>query len=251
MVQIEINATLSQIVKVFYQLGILRNEGESDFRKRCRKLYFLTYLVLFIILIITCAFVSDEKSESIFFLAIAIGATVVTVKAKFLLWKKEEFLEFLNLSVIVNSTEDSEESEEINKKLRKFIKFAHVYLLIMSCGCIISIVSCLPIFYSEKRLLPLFIHVSLDWKYSNIIYWSTYAFIASALFYFVVFNLTTILIWYMMLKYSNEYEVIGNRLRKLGNKSFQTQTKSQAQKLFLQDLIGLKKDHQKLYKYVL
>lgn len=256
MYKIEINPTICRIFKLFYQFGIWPKEEESNFRKMCRKLFYLFNHILYQVFLVTCSYLSPDQNECIFLLAVDISVAVVTVKLIYVLWKSEESFEFLYVRIVDVSVGDREEFELFNKKLNKFVKFVHVYLLMICVTFIFVMSSCLPIFSGEKQL-PLFIDFTLDWEYSEIIYWITYAFMGSQMACTVLFNLIILLIWYAMLTYSIEYQALVNQFRNLGMNGMNIRTKkvlkknlkSETRNLYLQELIGLIKAHRNIFEY--
>lgn len=96
-----------------------------------------------------------------------------------------------------------------------------------------AVVSCLPIFSDEMKL-PLYITFSCGWKYNAIIYWMTYIFLAWGLGLSFIFNTITVIIWYILFKYSIQYQILRYNFKNLGR----TAAKKSGD-IILQDLIGL------------
>lgn len=253
MYKIEVNQTVCLIVKLLYYLGIWQDEEEPAFRRIAKKAFYILYPVLFFIFLAIDAFFSyssGNKNESIFVVQL-----VMTVKIMYLLFKKEELLAFLFDPIVAHSTEDRMEWQQINNKMTKFTKFINAYLFMILITQICNIVFSLPIIYGDK-MLPLCI--SFPGQFPEIIYWILYAFISTALLCCSATNLITVLIWYIMLSYSIEYEVLGNQFRNLGKRmQMKTITKKKLEKksqptprnLFVQDLIRLIKAHRSVYEY--
>lgn len=149
-----------------------------------------------------------------------------------------------------------ESTKQANKKIKKFINFVTLYLLMVVVGVVFGIVSCLPLFSYEKKL-PFFISFPFNFNYSEIVYWIAYTFIALGGVCCVASNLITVIIWYIMLNYSVEYEVLENKLRNLGvNKTNKTtnvkltkNSRKSLQNSFQKDLVTLIKDHRYTYEY--
>ncbi|XP_037049666.1 odorant receptor 94b-like [Bradysia coprophila] len=226
MYSIQVDRTFQQIIKIFYQIGIWQNDEESNFRKTGKKLFYT------------------------FFEVVCINA-VVYVKFLYLLFKKHEILAFLNDQFVVHAIENRQEYEQTNEKLKKFVKFIRPYYLALFITVVLLIVTKLPIF-SADRGLPFFI--SFSWNDSEIVYWLAYLFVSLSTLLYDIINLITILIWYMMLNYSIEYELLGNKLHGLGarRETIQPMVKNQKnielqqRSMFVEDLIVVMKVHQNL-----
>lgn len=130
--------------------------------------------------------------------------------------------------------------EHVDKKLPKFMKFVHFYLPFLVAGDALVIFT--PMFYAEK-MLPFF--VVLDSNCSDALYYSMYTYIVLALILTFVFNLFTVLIWYITINYSIVYEVLGNQLRNLGVNG----DKKQKNSLYLQNLIEAVNVHRVAFQY--
>jgi len=267
MYKIELNQTISQIIRLFFKIGVWRSVEESAIRKTGWKLFYLISFILFVIVIAICAIISDDKTESRFLTNVAIYLAVITLKLMYILWKNEETLAFLYAHTVIHSIEDKDESEKINKKMNFFMKFCRTFVCMTVFASILTTIAALPIFSIEKKL-PLFISFNLNLEYSEFIYWPAYIFVVFGLAEALLINLNSILLWYIMLVNATEYQVLGNKFRKLGvDRTTKRQlhkklgmdrtTKRQQQKIsksspprsFSQDLIGLIKAHREIYEY--
>ncbi|XP_037043835.1 putative odorant receptor 71a [Bradysia coprophila] len=219
----QVNGTLLQhFVNLFYQLGIWGSDEESNFRKIGKKLTHTFYGALFPIFFATNALLCTDRNESIFSAQAAIIVMVLYVKFSYLLFKKPEILAFLHDTIVVHSIENLDEYEHTNKKIKKFMGFVRPYCFAFFLTAPLIIVLKLPIF-SDDKVLPVFI--SLSWNDSEVIYWLAYTFVSLSTSLYVVVNLLTTLIWYIMLNYSIEYELVGNKLSRLGHKNARTRGK--------------------------
>lgn len=249
--KMEINQTFHRMVKLLHHLGVWQNVEESAFGKLGRKTIYLVYFNLFLIFMVSCAYIEDDKNESIFLWQIAIIVVVITIKLYYLLWKKDEILTFL-----YRRTECYAEFNEDNKKMKIFMKFVNAYYFMLVVSALVYVATTLPMF-SRERELPFFIRFKLTGEYSEIIYWIAYVFLMSNIFFCNVFNLITSIIWYVMLNYGIEYETLGSKFRKLGtNKKIKMQTSKKPGSVHqnalrrsdqeLKDLIDLIKTHRTL-----
>lgn len=253
MEKLEIDPSVRRIVKIFYQIGIWRNDEDSD--KSKRNLFYFVYFSLFFLFIVASAYLSDDKNKSIFLVEAAIIIAVVIIKLFYILWKKEKILKFL----YYRSTVDH--SNENSRKIQFFIKFVHAFLIMLVVSCIFYVVSTLPMFSNEK-MLPLFIKYTLSCQYSEIIYWVAYISIVSEIAFSVVCTSVSLFIWYAMLNFAIEYDELGNKFRNLGvDKATEvssrknagcnklTKVSSRKNAKFLPDLIILIKAHQNIFQY--
>lgn len=247
MYKIEVNQTLCRIIEMFYRFGMWQNDDEYAFLKIGKKLFYILFWLLFLIFILTNAFLCDDMNESIFLVEIVIMGVVMHVKLMYLLFKKEKILEFLYDPIVAHSTQDRLEWS----KIKKFMKFTRIYFLTLAITYVANIAVQLPAF-SNNNKLPFF--VSFPWQ-SEIIYWMAYAFVTLVFAYGIIINSITVLIWYIMLGYSIEYEALGDKFQNLGMKSVtnkipQTISKSSSPRnLIVKELIALIKHHQNLFKY--
>lgn len=250
MQEININQTFNRIVKLLYTLGIWKNCEESASRERARKSFYVIYFLLLQMFLVGCACVANERNEIIFLWLMVVIVAVIGLKLVYLLWKENEILSFL-----YESTTHRTDANDDNQKMKVFLKFVNGYVFGLIVAAVFYNTSVLPIFSSEKRL-PFFIRFSFEGNNSEIIYWISYVFVGTGIFYTNLCNLITSIIWYLMLNYAIEYEVLGNKLRNLGThrtiKAARPVKKiiSNNENEFLQDFIGLIKAHRNLIKYL-
>ncbi|XP_037033998.1 odorant receptor 94a-like [Bradysia coprophila] len=251
MFTIQVDKTYQQIMKLFCRMGIWQSDDESHFRRIGKKLSYTFFSALFPIFFASNAFLCTDRSESILSVLVAIITSVIYVKFLYLLYKKPEILAFLSDQTVVHSIENHEEYDRMNEKIKKFIGFVRPYCVAVFATVPLLLVWKLPMFSADKTL-PYFI--SFSWNDSEIIYWLAYMFLSLQTPLYVIANLFTPLVWYIMLNYSIEYELLGNKFRKLGMGKKTDGTRSKNQKnlivsqrsMFDEDLIVLIKAHRKL-----
>ncbi|XP_037032261.1 odorant receptor 94a-like [Bradysia coprophila] len=264
MFTIQMDKTFKQFLKIFYQLGIWQRDEESEYRKIGKKTFYTLFGALLPVFFAINAFLCADRSEAIFSVQAAIITSVVYLKLLYILFRKQEILSFLNDPIVVHSIENRGEYLQVNKKLQKFIGFVRPYCLAIFITAVLLIVYKLPIFSNDKGL-PAFI--SFSWNDSEIVYWLAYLLISLSIVLHSIINYTSALVWYIMLNYSLEYRLLGNKLKNLGvtteknqNKKQQKLTKkgrsqkslnSAAQsKTFVENLIVLVKAHRNLTETV-
>lgn len=252
MYKVDVDETLCRIIKLFYWFGIWQNDEESAYRKMGKKLFHFLELIFMFIFVLLCTFLSDDNTQSIFLVEIDVVMAVLIIKLSYLLWRKDEILNFLYDPTVTHCIVDSHESMEVNKKISKITKFSRAYSFALAIAYITVILASLPIFTNE-RLLPMFIRFDLLSDYDTLFYWMTYVCVSCGCFPFILFNSLMPFIWYMMFNYSIEYEILGNQFRCLGKKRKEKQvgrnSRLNDRHFFLNDLINLIRAHQNLFEY--
>ncbi len=251
MYNVQLNQTLRRIIQTFYLAGIWRKNDESKFHRTGRKFCYMVYYFLFQIFLVTCAVLSDSATQTIFLIAVEILLSVVTIKLIYLLWKKAVICEFAFEPIIAHySTFDNDTFAAVNRKIKNFTNFAYAYSGMLGIAFLLYIFSTLPMFSNGKKL-PFFISFTLVGKYSELLYWITYAFVMSEILVGYTCSAFNIIIWYIMFNYSVEYEVLGIQIRNLGMSKSTDFVRSQPSTAtnYRRDLIRLIKTHQKIFQY--
>lgn len=125
---IQVDKTIFQIIKIFHRIGMWQSDDEPTYRKIGNQLFYTFFGTLFPIFFINNAILFDDWNESIFSIEAAIIASVVYLKLLYLLFKKQDILEFLNDRIVTHthSIENGEDYAETNKKIEKIIKFVYI-----------------------------------------------------------------------------------------------------------------------------
>lgn len=215
--------TISRIIALFYGLGIWENDrGENYIWKSTRRILYALYYVAFFLSIVYCALFSNDVGRRSFMWAIAIAILIITIKMLYLLWKKDEIVNFLYDPIVRHRELNKEEFVEVDGKLRKIEMFNRFYTLVLSLTDVLLILFALP--FTGKKTLPLFIDFDLHTGYDAIdliIYCVAFVFLAGALFLCITYNCLMLFIWYIMLNYSIEYKLLGNQLKRLYGRTYQ------------------------------
>lgn len=249
---IKIHERINQIVKIFHLFGMWQNEDESTvFQQMGRKIIYLIFQMSIALSLIAGGILSDDKNESVHLIAMGIAVLVIVVKLTYILWKKEKILEFI-LEIGAQSVKGHEEFITINKKVNSIMNFLFGIIL-MTCLSATTLAMCsLPVFSSERKL-PFHIWFPLDWKNNTFAYWVTFTFLSIGMITTTIVMLLNGIIWYLMLNCAIKYQILQNQLRNLGStKQTIRQRKiseAEKEKLFLQELIALIKNHQNIQKY--
>lgn len=237
MYKVETDQTLRRLMQIYYWFGIWGNGDVSAFRKRCMRLLYLIQQSSFCIFFVIFTLLSGDNNEQIFFVEIEIVISVELVKCWYLLYRKDEILQFLNDPIVTHCNTDYDEWMEVNKKNNKFSKFIKVYSWALAAGILINIPVALPIFASEKKL-PLFIPFDFESDYDTVFYWLAFVYISISCFCCAIYTLATVFLWYIMFNYAIEYKLLRNKFRRLGYATTEMRKKSTANS-FHRDLIDL------------
>ncbi len=168
MYKLEVDPTLCRVMEIYRRVGIWRNEDESCMRI----LYFLQSFSCIVYVSVGAynAYVNDDRSELIFLVEAEIASLTTWLKTAYLLWRKDEILNFLYDPIVTHCNENYYgESLIANQKIKKFAGFLKVYGVMIIL--IVTIVSSVPIFMSDEKMLPLLIHFNLESDYHMVLYW--------------------------------------------------------------------------------
>ncbi len=242
MYKVEVDITLRRIIDIFGRIGIWRNGAESGVRKSCiRILYFLKFFsfLIYVLIGIYQAYLSADRSQLLFLVQVMITVAIVTIKLAYLLWRKDEILNFLYDPNVTHCIENRDESLEVNQKINKIAIFNKVYVLIFILTLFIVNVAVLPTVSRDEKLLPLFINFNVKSEYDVIFYWMTFIYASGCLALCSLYTLIMLFIWYILFNYSIEYKLLGRRLKSLGTTTSNT---------YQQELIHLIIAHNNLFE---
>lgn len=131
---IEIPTEINNIISLFYYIGIWHRGDKPTFKETRIKLFYCTYYLLFPISLMAAAIKSDNKDESILSAEVSIVTGVLSMKLYYIISRKETILEMLTC-LGVYSIEDRKEFTLINDKLKRFVKFVKIVVIISIAGC--------------------------------------------------------------------------------------------------------------------
>lgn len=246
MYEIKIERIVSLIVKVFSIFGFWR-DGSS--RKSINALYKIGHIfmfffgsVYFTLSIALGAFINEDKNQSLYLGVMGICALVQSAKTIFIYLRRNEASVWLNENCI-HSVMNENDFKIINQKVNLFRKFSLAVIGLLTMLFFIFLF--FPIFSSGRNL---FINIwfPLDWKNNFVWYCMANLYlIITSLYNLHVFTLS-IIIWYLMLNCSIQYQVLGSNLRNLGVRI--ATKKLISENSFLQDLIVFIETHQKVQR---
>lgn len=248
MYRVELHNGIKKIIVVFNLLGFWDNGIESPWNKTTKIFLYLFYASL-PVSVVTGALNCDTTEESVFLLVIAIATVVQLCKLFFIIWKRREILAFI-ADIGSISIDDRTECNEIDKKINKYAKLVENILFMFSIES--ALIFVFDAVSEEKRLL-FNIGFPLDWKNSDIGYWTAFAYIVIQFVYCIVIFLMDIITWYLMVIFSTNYELLGNKFKRMGTiktstKIFRNRKLFEIEKknLFLSEFIAGVQLHQKI-----
>jgi len=238
------------MISVFYFIGLWNGDHFTARRKLATNLWFIGIYGLFTISTVGGAFQCDDDGESKYLANVSIITFVTTVRSYYLLWKKDEILEFIH-TFGAHSIKNNEDFKRVNKKVNKFVQFICFFEVMVAVGIVSTIVLALPIVCNEKRL-PLNVYIPFDWKENEVIYWMTYLISSYQMMLSVALALFNFIIWYLMMSCGIKYQLLGNEFREMGfvhGESVRNIIVARNQELFLKELLEQIKYHRHLQKY--
>lgn len=198
---------ISRIVQNLYWLRIWRNKKFpiSNYHKCCHKFIFGLFYIFFGVTLVVGAIISDSLTETVYLSVVFL--TLFSLSVNLLTFSRnqndvESILK--NISI--------EQNTEVYDKILKFTKFTHYFKLLVA-----SMSTSAVIFPLSQGLLPYGVWFPLDWKRNVTSYGITilYCLISHAV------NVVTLValrlfVWFVMINASLQYELIGKRLKNLG-----------------------------------
>lgn len=239
MYKVETDQTLQLVIQIFYKFGIWQKEEVSEFRRSGIRLFWFLKYISFLMFLLSCVFLNEEKDEKIYAFELFVTISVVVVKLTYLLYRKDEMLQFLNDPTVTHCITELEDLQEVKKKIKMFLRFGQFYTSVLIGSVSFLVVVPLPIFTSGNKL-PLFIRFDVESDF-DILYWLAFALCAMGTFFALVYNLVILIIWYVMFNHSIEYKLLGKQIARLGYGSRRNS--------FQRDLIDLIRAHRNIFEY--
>lgn len=176
MYKLEVDPTFLRIIEIFHRIGIWGNDDEFGFRKSFMQNLKIFYYFLFSVYVSMGAYNayrSGDRNQLIFLTVVGIAASITWVKI-YLFRRKDEILKFFYDPIVTHCTENYGESLIAKQKIRKAAAFIKFYTLMLIL--VVSLMSALPIFSSDERILPLSVHLNFESDYDMldmVLYWMT------------------------------------------------------------------------------
>lgn len=248
MFKIKIHPTIEEIVRWLYKLKVWQNGEKSDTPETNKKLLYLMFYFTFFLHNIMCAIQAKDENETFFLMVAGVIIAVTEVRVIHVVGKNKEILGFLYHPLDDDSNEFLQETTSSGRTMNNFMKFVHAYIAAMFVAVILLLI--FPML-SATKTLPLFVTYSYDGMFSDIFYYLLYLYVSSELVLSLIFNVTNVLNWYIMLNYSISYEKLGERLKRLGDRKEEPEDSQEATSHcpYFEDLISSTLAHQNIFRY--
>ncbi len=249
MYRIEIPSTIHQLMTIFYRLGMWNRSDTTTFRDFCRKLFCSIHFVSFVLSVALGALSTDDTDECVFLTAVAVLLIVQAYRIWIILWDGSRFMLLIH-QIGTHSTNDQEEFIRINKKLNVSMKFLRYFIF----AIVFSLCFDCVLFPFITKELTLNIAFPLNWHNSDVAFCIASAYLGGGAFCSLMCCILTNIIWYLMLSFSFEYQLLGNQIRHMGTiKADAPQLKvslAAQQKLFFKDFIAAIQTYDKINGYI-
>lgn len=177
----------------------------------------------------TGAIKTDDKLDAVFLASVAIGVLVQATRQSFIVWNKNEMLDALN-RCCSHIVQDHEEFVRINRKVNVLMAIGAAVALGITFGCgAVFIIDAVV----QNHSLPLNIGFPLDWKNTEFGYWMAYAYLVGQLLFATLFVSLNLMIWYILLNFGIQYELLGHQFRRMGSSIITRKNISNKRKEFL------------------
>ncbi|XP_037049379.1 odorant receptor 30a-like [Bradysia coprophila] len=234
---VRIHRVIDQMISMCRHIGLWHDEDDGlTFIQFGLKSFYCVYYILFSISFAIGTISSETVDEGIFIAELSTIIVVLTVKIWLFLWKQKKIVRMLD-RLCVFSIRNDEEFAFFNDKVEKFNKFVIAYV----CGAIIGSLGCSGFpFIGKKKTFVVDFAFPLDYKNSEIGFWTANIFFTTEnglSFVALAFSITT---WYLLLHCSLRYKILGMEIRKMGRVTVAGEgkmTETQKQKMFHQDLV--------------
>ncbi|XP_037029015.1 odorant receptor 43a-like isoform X1 [Bradysia coprophila] len=192
----------------FWHKGDVVTAGEKRM-----KLFYIIYFGLFPFILASGGVMTQNTSEKTFSIEVTIVTAVLELRLWYIISKKEQICELLN-RISKFRLVDQETFTIIDKKRTVFMKFLSFFITTCSLASVyVALVA--PFLGSEKKLF-LIISIPSNWKYNELAYWMGFFCIAIQEFIAATVVLFGAIVWYLMANCAWQFEVLGDRISKMG-----------------------------------
>ncbi|XP_037026086.1 odorant receptor 94a-like [Bradysia coprophila] len=209
---IQIHKVIQLMISFFCLIGVWHRGDKPTVKEFRIKLFYTFYYPLLALSLAVGAIKNDKEDQSIFLAEVAIEVAVLTTKLWLLIWKQNEILYLLS-RVCVISIRSDDDWNLLNAKLRGFMNFVLVFLILSVAG---SSGSLILSFRGSEKTFFLKIAFPMDYQNNEIAFWFATIFLSTEMALTVVVDIFTTIIWYLLLMCSLRYQVLGNELKNLG-----------------------------------
>lgn len=208
---IRIHKVIALMISVFYRIGVWHRGDKPTVKEiRIKFLYCICYFLI-IVSVTVGAITHEDMDQSVFLAEISIGASVVLMKMCLFLWKQDQILNLLN-RVCNFSVQNDECYNLLSCKLREFMKFVLLFLLVTSAIAMLGSLI-LPILENAVFVKIAF---PMDYEANVTAFWAATIFISVEVFLTMISLFFSIIIWYLLLVCSLRYDALGSELANMG-----------------------------------
>lgn len=204
---IEVHKQISQILSIFYFIGLWQKDDCSVLYKCAMKIWYTVLFGCYPLLLFIGVFTKDNVIESILVAVLAILILLQNIRLHYILWKKQDILEVIE-KLSTHSIQSDKEFEHIYNKIENFAKYVSRFVIII----FIWIVSSFLTFAIERKLMTNF-YCPWNWKENSIVFWLAFSFDACEIMISFVCFLFNTIIWFLMMSCAIKFQVLGNELR--------------------------------------
>lgn len=204
---------IEKMVQTFFWLRIWRRKNEpiSKLYKFLQICIFLIFYVFYAISLALGAFISDSVMESVYLCVTFLSVILLSAYLLTFSWKQNE-VELILQNIAIDKS--SYGSEDVNKKLLSYTKFSNFFKSLAVVGSVVGMV--LPMLQNS---IPFKIWFPLDWKSDTVSYWLAVLYcLICYTFSIVTAVYLRLFVWFVMLSFSLQYELLGKQFKSLGHR---------------------------------
>ncbi len=209
--RVKVPKNIQEITKFLCRVGFWHEDEETVGQRRL-KIFYSIYFSLFSILIAAGVVDIDDKDEKIFSVLNLLIGVVLQMKFMYLIWNKKEILGHFN-EVCGYGTGDREYAT-VHEKSTNFKKYAAIFLSL--CYFTLSCILFVGPFVGPERNLIFHYPYPLDWQKSEFSFWAAFMFNITEAAIATIIHSFSVFIWYLIANCCWNYEVLGLKIRKMG-----------------------------------
>lgn len=198
---------------LFYILGLWPKDNSSILYKIYGISIFVTFYVSYLVATALGMLFSTNFVEKIHLSLVTFSAFAVMYRV-LIFYRKKEQIQHLTSMINDYSIDDGKQFTSINEKIKTFEKYAYLLMYVPAAG--VLMIMFVPMI-SNSKVLIINIWVPIDLEQSSLAFWIACAYSSICLSFIVTAFQPSLVIWYTMLNISIKYEILGNKLMKLGN----------------------------------
>lgn len=202
---------ITYTIRSYGWMDLLSIESEISSQRSIKRKFMFTLFFCFPLGLMLGSLQIDDKSESLYLLALSICTILHSIKFHFICTKWTIFSVLLkDLSAHTFQSHDMLMATE--KTLRKFHYFS--IFLMSATMFILIVIYAFPFVF--KKSVAFKIWFPLDYEKNDSNFWIANVFIMYSVFICVLMIAFTLVVWYVMLNTSIKFRTLGHRLENLG-----------------------------------